>query len=248
MRNRVVYYRVRPVLRVLSVAFPCFTLGLVGSPAFAQASVQGQWVPPPDGKGGFDYPWALGARHAAVLSTGKVLVWEFAGSTAKLWNPLNGVFTDVPSIAPACELSLHCPGHAFLMDGSLLLPGGLGTTETRIFRLTGPGGWEVVNPMAHGRFYPTCTTLPDGRVLTVAGKGSGTEIPEIYDPGTGMWYELTDPEAKTVGIAEEYPFMFLLPDGRSSMPGDQMPSLPHQSKPTRSISRVLLRPGLSFPN
>lgn len=220
MRNRVVYYRVRPVLRVLSVAFPCLALGLVGSPAFAQVSGQGRWVAPPDGMGGFDYAWSQGTQDAALLSTGKVLVWESAETTPKLWNPTDGVFTNVPCSAPVCTLDLHCTGHALLTDGSLLATGGghNPTTETRIFRLSA-NAWERGGDMFYGRFYPTTTALPDGKVLVVAGRGDsgppwggGTVLkPEIYDSSCDEW-ELVD--IPTDGIAEQYPFMSVLPDGK----------------------------------
>ena len=215
MSNRSVHCRVKSILRVLWFVFPFAGFAVGGSPAFGQNEGQfGKWEPPPAGQrdndpnDGGDYGWELITYTAALLSTGKVLVWEqFA--PAKLWNPTDGLFTGAP-----CDCAvLYCSGHSFLKDGSLLVPGGLGTAQTRIFRPTDER-WEVVNPMAHTRFYPTCTTLPDGRVLTVAGAGNGTEIPEIYDPGTGLWDELSNPEAKTVGIAEQYPFLFLLPAGK----------------------------------
>ena len=50
MSNRSVYCRAKSNLRVLCVAFPCVALGLVGSPAFGQPSVQGEWNPPIGGK------------------------------------------------------------------------------------------------------------------------------------------------------------------------------------------------------
>lgn len=182
MRNRGVLCRARSLLSALSVAFPCVALGLVGSPAFGQESQFGKWDPPPAGQrdkddnDGGNYGWELITYSAALLSTGKVLVWQQLAPSAKLWNPANGKFAGA-----ACDVcggtQLYCSGHSFLKDGSLLVPGGLISTQTRIFRPTDPGGWEVVNPMAHGRFYPTCTTLPDGRVLTVAGGGQRDRDP-----------------------------------------------------------------------
>ena len=41
--------------------------------------------------------------------------------------------------------------------------------------------------MAQGRWYPTCVTLPDGKVLIVRGKdeyGDQNYITEVYDPVT----------------------------------------------------------------
>ncbi len=217
MSNRSVYCRAKSILRVLCVAFPCFALGLVGSPAFGQQeSVEGKWFPPIGGTGD-GYGWPLMAVDAALLSTGKVLLLEHLASSARLWNPVDGVFDDVPCSAPACRGSLHCPGHAFLTDGShLAAGGGLPTeavNETRIFRLSA-NSWEQATPMTYGRWYPTSTTLPDGRVLTLAGTeigGSAVLTPEIYNPPNGPWTELA---VTTTGILDVYPFIFVLPDGK----------------------------------
>ncbi|NMH91165.1 DUF1929 domain-containing protein [Pseudonocardia bannensis] len=50
-----------------------------------------------------------------------------------------------------------------------------------------------VGDMAHKRWYPTLTGLPDGSVLSVSGlDGTGTILPgqnEIYDPATKTWTE-----------------------------------------------------------
>ena len=168
MSNRSVYCRAKSILRVLCVAFPCVALGLVGSPAFGQNESQfGKWEPPPAGLPDIDdddgghYGWPLVPIDAALLSTGKVLVWQHDPiSSPRLWNPADGKFAAVP--CNSCVGTLHCPDHAFLVDGSLLVPGGgpPTTNETRIFRLT--GAWEQAAWMHIARFYPTSTTLPTG--------------------------------------------------------------------------------------
>lgn len=184
MSNRSVYRRAKSILRVLCVAFPCFALGLVASPAFGQQeSVEGKWFPPiggtndgvPNNEDGGDHGWPLAAIDAALLSTGQVLVWA-GGTNAWSWNPADGVST--PVNCDSCVVpTLHCPGHAFLTDGSLLVAGGgdgggvNAHKETRIFRVT--GGWEKATVMNYERWYPTCTTLPDGSVLAAAGLAPG---------------------------------------------------------------------------
>ena len=68
--------------------------------------------------------------------------------------------------------------------------------------------------MENRRWYPTATTLPDGRVLVTAGEdgcsGCNIEIPEIYNPATNTWTSLTDAPLNV----PFYPHMFVLPDGR----------------------------------
>jgi hypothetical protein len=64
------------------------------------------------------------------------------------------------------------------------------------------------------RWYPTNTTLPDGRILVTAGEincdGCNALIPEIYNAITNTWTELP---AASLDISY-YPHMFVLPDGR----------------------------------
>ncbi|UED83991.1 galactose oxidase-like domain-containing protein [Streptomyces profundus] len=69
-----------------------------------------------------------------------------------------------------------------------------------------------VDPMAEARWYPTLTTLPDGRVLTVSGLDEvGEVVPgvnEIYDPRTKTWSEGPERYFPT------YPALFLTQGGK----------------------------------
>ncbi len=68
--------------------------------------------------------------------------------------------------------------------------------------------------MVYGRFYPTATKLPDGRILAMGGSYGGIKTQnrrtqEIYDPATGLWTQL--------GVSPDipyYPNEYILPDGR----------------------------------
>jgi len=68
--------------------------------------------------------------------------------------------------------------------------------------------------MSYPRWYPTTTTLPDGRVLVTAGEincsGCVAVIPEIYNPQTNVWTQLSGASLNL----PYYPHMFVLPDGR----------------------------------
>ncbi|WP_440087554.1 galactose oxidase-like domain-containing protein [Streptosporangium sp. LJ11] len=67
-----------------------------------------------------------------------------------------------------------------------------------------------VQDMAEGRWYPTMTNLPDGRVMTVSGLdvvGQITRDNEIYNPKTKTWR----PGPKR--FFPTYPALFLLEDG-----------------------------------
>ena len=68
--------------------------------------------------------------------------------------------------------------------------------------------------MSYRRWYPTSTTLPDGRVLITSGAQTCltclADVPEIFDPVQNRF--TTMPSAR-LGVPY-YPFMYLLPDGR----------------------------------
>lgn len=212
-------------------------LVLAGLPSAAVGQSLGEWNPPPGGSDWThpDDPQPQGplnnhpqfliggvAVHAAHLPTGQILVWAYYGSSARLWNVDKGKFTNV-----GIDRWLWCGGQAALADGSILVAGGgdfdpgqhHGETQTTIFRLSGTpnGPWDLVGDMNFARWYPTCTTLPDGKILTVAGTNWDGQsnvqvtIPEIFDPGQVVGWQTLPSAEKPL---PNYPFMFVLPDGR----------------------------------
>ena len=79
--------------------------------------------------------------------------------------------------------------------------------------------------MSVGRWYPTVTQLPDGRVLTLGGDNivqdrpgadppfsdaSVNSLPSVYNPTTNTW---TDLEGARL-TSPLYPYLFVLSDGR----------------------------------
>lgn len=87
-------------------------------------------------------------------------------------------FIALPIAAPGMDV--FCAGQTSLGDGRVFIPGGtdpvtghFGENKTRIYtRGTGmaAGSWTPTPPdMVDWRWYPTATTLPDGRVLTTGG-------------------------------------------------------------------------------
>jgi PKD repeat protein len=163
----------------------------------------GQWGPVLD--------WGVQGKHMVLLNTGNVLVWS-QGDQARLWNPITGEFT----LTPAPFGDVHCASQVTLADGRVLVAGGQngvihdGLPVTSIFNpLTST--WTRGADMAYARWYPTLTTLPDGRALVTSGDtttGTRIEVPEIYDPATDTW----TPKASKPQLL--YPFMYVLPDGR----------------------------------
>jgi Domain of unknown function (DUF1929)/Bacterial Ig domain len=167
----------------------------------------GQWAGP--------FTWPLAPVHMALLRTGRVLLFDEArgGQSAQVWDPATNVFSAVP-----LSDNIFCAGHAMLADGTLLVNGGTasgnfyGIPDTNLFN-PATQTWTAAAPSSFARWYPTTTTLSDGRILTVSGQvvpGVTADIPEVYDPLTNAWTQLSGAQLKL----PLYPLMFLLPDGR----------------------------------
>jgi hypothetical protein len=188
-------------------------------------------APPPASAsqiGTFSAPidWPVVPVHIASLSNGKVAVWDgfdAALNSERVWDPTSGVFDPIPS-----GRNLFCSGHVTLPDGRLFVAGGhisadVGLKDTHIYNPT-TRTWFRGTDMARGRWYPTATTLPDGRILVVSGdnitqnnvgqptpfRTQSQTLPEIYDVGTNTWTPLPAGQRPM----PLYPFMFVLPDGR----------------------------------
>ena len=150
--------------------------------------------------------WPLVPIHMSLLPTGEVLSWDgfgFAPGSATLWNPITNQFTSVPN-GP----NLFCAGHILMPDGRVLVLGGhvdayVGITDTTIYNSTSRT-WSSAAPMNFPRWYPTVTSLPDGRALVMSGNTNCqtciADIPEIYDPATNSWSELSSARLKSLPI------------------------------------------------
>ncbi len=72
--------------------------------------------------------------------------------------------------------------------------------------------------MTYPRWYPTATTLSDGRQLVISGEmtcdGCDATIQEIYNPSTNSWTQVNGAPF----FFPYYPHVFLLPDGRIFVP------------------------------
>src|SRR5437660_8341290 len=95
-------------------------------------SIDGAWTQP--------FPLPLIAMHAAMLPTGKVLLYSaehgVPGVQAYLLDPVSLALKEVP---PPPEWVPACSGHSFLADGRLLVTGGeVGTNPP-----TGPKATEI---------------------------------------------------------------------------------------------------------
>jgi hypothetical protein len=189
--------------------------------ALSPEATTGKWDSPVD--------WAIVPLHATLLPTGKVIAWgkyESNGTMAmpRLWDPAVGP----PSTAQMIPVDtmLFCSGHALMADGRLMVSGGhkaddRGLDVTNIFDPTSQTWASGLPKMAKGRWYPTVTSLWDGRMLTVAGRDTTSKvvlIPEIWE--NNRWVQLT---GASVSLPY-YPRDFVAPNGKVFYAGERVTS------------------------
>jgi hypothetical protein len=155
----------------------------------AQAGTQGQWrtltnqVP-------------INPIHAALMNNGEVLIVAGSGNLATetlfqaaVWDPSSQTF-----LTQTLAWDMFCNGMVVLHDGRVFVNGGnlrydpfYGESRNAVFDPATHLFTNVQN-MAHGRWYPTTTTLGDGRVMTFSGlneTGATNTSVEIYTVGSG---------------------------------------------------------------
>ncbi len=176
-------------------------LAMFLAPSLGAAQKGGVWEPP--------FPWPIVAVHLLHHPSGEILTWAYDGPSAHLWNPSTNVFTPVPNF----NTNIFCSGHADFGKGRYVVGGGFFVNSTQIFDDgVPPGTWRTLEDMNSTRFYPTLTTLPDGRILATSGLDDIYGLvttPEVWSPATESWEPLKDAQLQV----ELYPFMFLLPKG-----------------------------------
>ncbi len=172
--------------------------------------------------------------HVALMSSGKILVVAGSGncppsqsgcplgppfgpgngSGALLLNPTSGSITQFSlSFDAFCNgMILLSDGRAFINGGSIQYDPFLGETRSFFFDPSSNAFSQVPQSMAHGRWYPTLTTLGDGRVVSFSGtdeNGGTNNAVEIYTIGSG-W----SPQYIANWTPPLYPRMHLLPNGK----------------------------------
>ncbi len=176
------------------------------SVAANSAAEAGEWTDP--------FAMPIVAVHSHLLPNGKVMFWGH--QPPQLWNPSAGTFTPLPQ-----PHWLYCAGHAFLPNGRLLVAGGhlqnhRGLPDTKLFSYS-TASWSVAPEMARGRWYPTLTSLGNGRVVALAGRDQSSTtvlIPELWT-GSG-WRSLSGASLSL----PYYPRSFLAPNGRVFYAGE----------------------------
>jgi hypothetical protein len=200
----------RHLLPALAVAICLASLpGLAG----AQANVHGQWQTLP-------VLMPINPVHAALLHNGNVLVVAGSGNLPTDTNLQAAVFDPLTDTVPTQPVGwdMFCSGMVVLPDGRAFVNGGTlqydpfhGELRSSFYDLT-TGAFTDVQNMAHGRWYPTVTNLPDGTLMTFSGlseTGSTNTTVEIYTVGAGWSAPIGAPFTPPL-----YPRMTVLPNGK----------------------------------
>ena len=194
-------------LWALVVLFAIYAL-----PARGQANVTGQWKTLPT-------QMPINPVHVALMHNGQVLIVSGSGNVANyynyeaaVWNPATDTVTTLP-----VNWDMFCNGMIIFEDGRPFILGGtraydpfLGEVRTSAYD-PATGMFNDMQPMAHGRWYPTATTLNDGSVMVFSGldENSNTnDSVEIYRLGIGWSVPYLAPWTPPL-----YPRMHLLPNG-----------------------------------
>jgi hypothetical protein len=196
------------------------------------ASNLGRWDPN-------DVEFPVQATHMIVVPTGEVMVFRgtYIPTTVYLFDPATRTFEGTDAVGGG---DLFCSGHVTLADGRVAIVGGeldegppaVGLRDMNIFDPF-TRQWFHGRDMAGGRWYPTATTLADGRVLAIGGRkpadengpSSHVRIPEIYNPETNQWTRLFNAEQ----LMHPYSYIFVLPNKRVLFSGPRCDSTESES-------------------
>lgn len=207
--------------------FRWFGQGLVFEEVLCVSSVAGENKLP--------YESEIVGIHMALLQTGKLLLFAFADTddsigVSRVLEPSAGVIT-TPSTTP----NVFCSGHVHLGDGRVFVAGGHHhPMDIAGYRTFDPQSetWTELGTMLNGRWYPTCTTLPDGRVFVISGtKGNGGPVDQSNPLGSvNNTVQIFDPTTSVMGSEQPipvpfssvdsfqpvdlYPYCYILPSGK----------------------------------
>ena len=188
-------------------------LALSNTPPLRAQAGAGRWTT-------LSYTMPINPVHTALMNNGKVLIVSGSGNVAAETNFRSAVLdlqAETIAITQSQPWDMFCNGMVVLSDGRVFVNGGNlqydpfhGQPRNAAFD-PATGVFTDLQNMTHGRWYPTVTTLGDGRVMTFSGlseTGSTNTAVEIYTVGTG-WSQ----EYAAGWTPPLYPRMHLLPDG-----------------------------------
>jgi hypothetical protein len=193
--------------------------------ACASVASIGQWTD--------TIPWMIMPVHTHLLPNGKVLTWGREHATAdgytippgrsagipNVWDPATGTFNFYDA-----GVDLFCSGHAFMPDGRVFEAGGSDSWDDHGQRFAWifdyrSNTWTRAANMADGRWYPTVAALANAQMFIISGHDTNRawdSIPEMYNPSTNSYTELTGLHAQQAYWA----WLFAAPNGQVFYAGD----------------------------
>jgi hypothetical protein len=198
--------------------------GWVAGMPFPAANTQGSW--------NVKYDLEVIGIHSTLLRTNDVVTYGMSDdnehhAVGSFVNLPSGTITRLDHPMP----HVFCSGQAQLPNGDLLVAGGHSNSEHHLHKLTRVDEvvwkWKKLKDLHHGRWYPTVTTLPDGKVLILGGAyktggGSLNNSYELFDPNNeddsrkriDLWDEIGEKFSDDYDHIDMYPFVFVLPNKR----------------------------------
>ena len=189
------------------------------------ADTNGMWTP--------IQPWPMIAIHAVLAQNGDLVtygarIWDGPatqdGHVYDTWSPATGQHAQSDSLAvdSFCNIAVQDRnGTVFVVGGNSWNTSGRYDPVTRIYEPSGSPN--------HPRWYSSLVRMPDDRLVVLGGSmpypvepdpplDTLSPTPEVYDPATGTWRDLTGATSlEYFGGAQNrfwYPRSFLAPDGR----------------------------------
>jgi hypothetical protein len=185
----------------------------VASESAAQASVLGRWRTLPT-------RMPLNPIHVALLHDGRVLLVAGSGNVVNYTNFRAGIWDPASDTVTTQSVSwdMFCNGMVILPDGRPFIAGGnlhydpfKGLPNVSVFNPSS-SSFSDLQAMQYGRWYPTATLLPEGRVLLFSGldvNGKTTSTLELYTVGAGWSGAVASGWTPPL-----YPRMHVLPNGK----------------------------------
>ncbi|MEM9101645.1 MAG: galactose oxidase-like domain-containing protein [Pseudomonadota bacterium] len=170
--------------------------------------------------------------HTTLLPNGELLAVGYADNNAqtgvaRVYNMQQGARVT----NNLNEKNLFCSGHALMPNGNVLFAGGHSGPVSQLkyanIYNTASNTWQDVDELNFGRWYPTVTTLADGRMMIISGSefvgkgGNMNNTMQFYNPQTfslSNAYNLPKPFTQSYNYSDTqsiamYPFVYQLPDG-----------------------------------
>lgn len=196
------------------------------------------------------FEWPMNGLHSALLPDGRVLTFGSSpdgssqnGRWYDVWDPSLGFGSGAHNtIYDDSRQDSFCAAAAYLPDGTMMISGGNGSTNSTIYETGSHSSYTSAASMAEARWYATMINLPDGRPIIMGGMVPYTEgmvnnpdqaiangwpsmTPEVYE--NGQWRSLFGAYSRLAFgpdyLRTSYPRAWVAPDGRIfGISADQM--------------------------